>query len=198
MDVWHGAHGHAARRTAHDGGGQRLGAPPEPRSPPKSPPPLVPFGGACRLGVTSAPPLVPPSGVVGAGDAGHAEPRGTKQYETLYDGAARVALYGYNDILIRKGTAELDDAACCTSSLVLVIDGWSPLGPDAQAPPPTVAMYGASPHYLMLQMSVGELSSAAAYRLPEGEALRHIKLLRELPPGEAPLDEPYELGMFEA
>ena len=128
------------------------------------------------------------------------------RYETLFDGYARVALYGYNDILIRRETEGLDiDEGDINGryAAYLSIDGWTPLGSGPGSPPPRVIVYGASPHYHLLKLATSakppapplapdaamlehaplDIASAAAYRVEEGEALRRVRLLRERPEG---------------
>ena len=78
------------------------------------------------------------------------------RYETLFDGYARVALYGYNDILIRRETEGLDiDEGDINGryAAYLSIDGWTPLGSGPGSPPPRVIVYGASPHYHLLKLA---------------------------------------------
>ena len=136
------------------------------------------------------------------------------RYEVLFDGSARVALYNYNDILLRKDTPGLvvdPNDMNGPFPAYLVIDGWTPLGTDAGHLPPRVLAYSSSEHYYMLKLAKApplgslhtshlpshavaaaaattvevdyEVGSAAAYRLTEGEALRHVQLLRERPEG---------------
>ena len=159
-----------------------LAVPPSPRTPPRSPPPFA----AMR-----------PSSLV-APSSQAAMP--VEAYETVYEGAVRVALYTYNDLLVRRGEAELDDAlerATSNSAPLLCIDGLAPLGTDAHAPPPRVLSYGSSAHYHLLRLSV-DVGTAGAYRLPEGEALRRVRLLREPPPGEPACTYHAALGELEA
>ena len=94
-------------------------------------------------------------------------------------------------MLVRRDTPHLNlDATELNGAhaTFLAIDGYTPLADEADAPPPRVVLYGASAHYHMLRLvragASGEgaaldVSTAAAYRLPEGEAPRHVRLLRE-------------------
>ena len=54
-----------------------------------------------------------------------------------------MALYPYNEILLRKGTAGLSlDGAALNGTLraFLSIDGWTPLGAGAEALPPRIVL----------------------------------------------------------
>ena len=78
------------------------------------------------------------------------------RYEVLFEGLARVALYSYNDLLVRKDTPGLPelDAACLNGMLraYLVVDGWTPMAAALDELPPRVVAYGTSPHYHLLRL----------------------------------------------
>ena len=166
--------------------------------PPTSPPPIHPHP---IFALTSSPPAPEPAVITVV-----APPKADDQrYELLFEGHARVALYSYNDILIRKDTPGLAlDAIDINGpyAAYLSVDGWTPLGPSPEEPPPRVIVYGASPHYHLLKLATSlpgppsqhhpdaavalaelDTSSAEAYRLSEGEALRKVQILRERPAG---------------
>ena len=89
-------------------------------------------------------------------------------YEVLFEGQARVALYTYNDILIRRDTPGLPalDAATVNGMLrcYLAIDGWTPMARSLDELPPRLVVYGeSSPHYhtLRLRPSPAEANTPA-------------------------------------
>ena len=101
--------------------------------------------------------------------------------------ATHVALYSYNDILIRKDMPGLAlDAIDINGpyAAYLSVDGWTPSTSPEE--PPRVIVYGASPHISSSPQpaslsavaappeppsrSPSDTSSAEAYRLSEGEA----------------------------
>ena len=138
------------------------------------------------------------------------------RYELLFEGHAKVSLYAYNDILLRKDTPGLTlDASDVNGRYptYLSVDGYTPLGDDGpDAPPPRVVIYGASPHYHLLKLTKStptapsaahsgataftelDTPSASAFRLPEGEALRKVQILRERPRGAQDLGAAPGLG----
>ena len=121
-----------------------------------------------------------------------------RDVEVIIDAVLSVALYRYNDVLLRidetVAGSRLDALALNTARVYLQIDGQPPLGPSFLARAPRLRQYGASSHYNLLQLG-GEspataldgrppLKSCEVYGLPEGEARRRVTLLRRRWPHE--------------
>ena len=131
-------------------------------------------------------------------------------YEVLFDGRARVSLYAYNDILLRRGDVHADASAHVHAdthadthgaahleaseinreanggrSVYLQIDGWTPPSTGGAAPAARLVWYARSEFFEMFRLDGGGESSCDAYRLPAGDALRHVVLLRERAGGDA-------------
>ena len=115
-------------------------------------------------------------------------------YEVTFSGHAHIALYAYNDLLLRSDGphgVSLDSSSVNEQRTYLQVDGWPADGVDGltERPPWRLYMYGASEHYSKLHLGHNvdtspsgrfpELSACDVFRLEEGEALRHITLFRE-------------------
>lgn len=123
------------------------------------------------------------------------------RFEVLFSGEARVSVYSYNDIMLRKegpyGVA-LDAFTINEHRTYLQIDGYPADGiwQLSERPEWRLFMYGSSAHFNLLHLGQNsahdspaerfpELATSDIYRLAEGEALRRITIFRETGSGSA-------------
>jgi len=119
------------------------------------------------------------------------------EFEVLAESdACPCSLYEYNDLLIRcdppTGLA-LDASVINAGRTYLQIDGYPAIGADLVANVPRVFMYGQSAYHAMLHLGDElahnadarvDLNSCELYKMPQGEAKRHLVLLRRKWPHE--------------
>jgi len=161
----------AAERVAQSDEHTWAAAPPPPRHPPP-------------------PPLPPPQ-------QQHVPPLMDEDVEVLLDAELGVALYAYNDVLLRIDEAvegsRLDVVGLNAQRTYMQIDGKPALGPTFLQHAPRLFCYGSTEHYSLLHFGEAlaatleersSLASAALFGLPECEMRRRVTLLRRRWPHE--------------